>query len=104
MGNEIPWSQIHPTIKSDAPFVGVVIIDPDRKLCITEVVELDPEQLSTGEAAAPELIAATQAAAARLAGSYRTRRRQDNQWNGVRPVPPKGRPTTSLKVLNGGMF
>jgi hypothetical protein len=75
MDNLIEWSQIDPTIKSEAPFVGVVVIDPERKLCVTELIGLDPELLVSGERAAPELLAAAQRAAASVASAYRRQRR-----------------------------
>ncbi len=76
MGNVIPWSQIHPSIKSEAPFVSVLIIDPDRQLCVSEQIPLDPEVLNSADVAASETIAAAQQAAARVASAYRQRRRQ----------------------------
>ena len=76
MGNVIPWSQIHPSIKSEEPFVAVVIIDPKREICVSEMVPFEPEALANPDQAAPELIAASQAAAARVASGYRTRRKQ----------------------------
>ncbi len=76
MGNLIPWSQIHPSIKTDAPFVGVVIIDPERQLCISELIPLDAQVLNSPEVAASETIAAAQQAAARVASAYRQRRTQ----------------------------
>ena len=89
MGNVIPWSQIHPSIKSEAPFVGVIIVDPTRQLCVSDIVSLEAEQLGTGERAAPELIAAAQAAATRVASAYRARR-------------TKAAPPVALRVLPGG--
>ena len=74
MGNVIEWSQLHPTIKSQAPFVGVVIIDPERQLCVSELIPLDPEQLAGVDRAAPEVIAAAQRAAATVASAYRRQR------------------------------
>src|SRR5438045_9357702 len=76
MGNVIPWSQIHPIIKSEEPFVAVVIIDPKREICVSEMVPFEPEALANPDQAAPELIAAAQSAAARVASGYRTRRKQ----------------------------
>jgi hypothetical protein len=86
MGNVIEWSQIDPTIKGEAPFVGVVIIDPQRRLCVSELIPLDPEQLASADRAAPELIAAAQRAAATVASAYRRQRRAE----------------TGLFVLHGG--
>jgi hypothetical protein len=75
MGNVIPWSQIHPSVKSEEPFVAVVIIDPLREICVSEMVTFEPEALANPDLAAPELIAAAQAAAARVASGYRSRRK-----------------------------
>ncbi len=87
MGNVIPWSQIHPSIKSEAPFVGVVIVDPERKLCVSELITIEDSLLTRPDGAAPELIAAAQAAAARVASSYREGRKR----------------TSHLRVLPGGI-
>ena len=62
MGNVIPWSQIHPSITSQEPFVAVVIIDPQRQICVSEMVPFDLEALANPEAlehfrARPELAA-----------------------------------------------
>jgi hypothetical protein len=76
MGNVIPWSQIHPSITSEEPFVAVVIIDPQRQICVSEMVAFDPEALTSADIAASELIAAAQAAAAKVASGYRVRRKQ----------------------------
>ena len=76
MGNVIPWSQIHPSITSEEPFVAVVIIDPQRQICVSEMVAFDPEALASADIAASELIAAAQAAAAKVASGYRVRRKQ----------------------------
>src|SRR5260370_5295992 len=76
MGNVIPWSQIHPSITSQEPFVAVVIIDPQREICVSEMVQFEPEALASADVAAPDLIAAAQAAAARVATGYRARRKQ----------------------------
>ena len=76
MGNVIPWSQIHPSITSEEPFVAVVIIDPQRQICVSEMVAFDPEALSSADVAASELIAAAQAAATKVASGYRVRRKQ----------------------------
>jgi hypothetical protein len=76
MGNVIPWSQIHPSITSEEPFVAVVVIDPQRQICVSEMVPFELETLSNADAAAPELIAAAQAAAAKVASGYRARRKQ----------------------------
>lgn len=89
MGNEIPWSQIHPSIQTDAPFVGVVIIDPDRQLCISELIPLDPQVLDHPDVAASETIAAAQQAAARVASAYRQRRKQPEPPLRVRKRPTR---------------
>jgi sensor domain CHASE-containing protein len=88
MGNLIPWSQIDPSIKSEQPFVGVIMVDPQGKLCVSELVHLDPETMGNAEQVASEIIAAAQQAAARVAGSYRAQRK-----------PP---PVRSFRVLKGG--
>jgi len=86
MGNVIPWSQIHPSITSEEPFVAVVIVDPQRQICITEMVPFDEQSMRSPEVAAQEMIGAVQAAAARVASGYRARRKEE--------------PT--LQVLQGG--
>ncbi|HEY4844159.1 MAG TPA: hypothetical protein VII89_00565 [Candidatus Dormibacteraeota bacterium] len=86
MGNVIPWSQIHPSITSEEPFVAVVIVDPQRQICISELVPFDEQSLRSPEVAAQEMIGAVQAAAARVASGYRTRRKDE----------------PSLQVLQGG--
>jgi hypothetical protein len=88
MGNVIPWSQIHPSIKSQQPFVGVVMVDPEGKLCISELIHFDPETMGRPEEVASEIVAAAQQAAARVASSYRAQRTE----------PPR-RP---LRLLKGG--
>jgi hypothetical protein len=77
MGNVIPWSEIHPSIKSEEPFVAVVIVDPQREICISELVPFDEQSLRSPEVAAQELIGAAQAAAARVASGYKTRRKDE---------------------------
>src|SRR2546429_8977673 len=76
MGNVIPWSQIHPSITSQEPFVAVVIIDPQRQICVSEMIPFEVESLANADVAAPEVIAAAQAAAAKVASGYRARRKQ----------------------------
>jgi hypothetical protein len=76
MGNVIPWSQIHPSITTQEPFVAVVIIDPQRQICVSEMVPFEPEALANPDVSASEVIAAAQAAAAKVASGYRTRRRE----------------------------
>jgi hypothetical protein len=97
MDNVIPWSQLHPSIKSRSAFVGVVVIDPERQLCLSELVDLEPESLSGPDAAAGDLLASAQQAAARVAQAYRAARR------GSSPADPGRRPApTWLRVLPGG--
>ncbi|HSO94317.1 MAG TPA: hypothetical protein VLS53_07610 [Candidatus Dormibacteraeota bacterium] len=88
MGNVIPWSQIHPSIKSEQPFVGVIMVDPLGKLCVSELVHFDPEAMGNADQVASEIIAAAQQAASRVATSYRAQRK-----------PPK---LPSFRVLKGG--
>lgn len=96
MDNVIPWSQLHPSIKTRTPFVGVIVIDPDRQLCLTELVDLDAESLTGPEAAAGDLLASAQQAAARVAQAYRAARR------GASPGEPARRQTLAwLRVLPG---
>ncbi|TMD25077.1 MAG: hypothetical protein E6I99_00335 [Chloroflexi bacterium] len=110
MGNVIPWSQIHPSIKTEEPFVAVVIVDPQREICISELVEFEPDALASADLAAPELIAAAQAAAARVASGYRTRRKMTPSptlpTRGREILKPQaGRETpgaSGLRVLTGG--
>ena len=100
MGNVIPWSQIHPSIKSEEPFVAVVIIDPQRQICVSEMVSFELEALANADMAAPELIAAAQAAAAKVASGYRARRKQAPTLTLSRA---QGRENTGrLRVLKGG--
>jgi len=97
MDNVIPWSQIHPSIKSRSAFVGVVVIDPERQLCLSELVDLEPESLPGPDAAAGDLVAAVQQAAARVAQAYRAARR------GQAPDDSNpSRRTAGLRVLPGG--
>lgn len=96
MGNVIPWSEIHPSIKSEEPFVAVVIVDPKREVCVSEMVDFEPDALADPDASAGELLAAAQAAAARVAAGYRQRRRAG--------VPEATAPNTQgLRVLHGGL-
>ena len=87
MGNVIPWSEIHPSIKSEEPFVAVVIVDPQREICISELVPFDEQSMRSPEVAAQEMIGAVQAAAARVASGYRARRNEEG----------------GLRVLAGGL-
>ena len=96
MGNVIPWSQIHPSIKTEEPFVAVVIVDPNREICISEMVEFEPDALSDPDVAAGELVAAAQAAAARVAGGYRVRRKGEGQIKAPRLA-------VGVRVLRGGL-
>ena len=77
MGNVIPWSEIHPSIRSEEPFVAVVIVDPQRQICISELVPFEEQSLRSPEVAAQEMIGAVQAAAARVASGYRARRKDE---------------------------
>jgi hypothetical protein len=89
MGNVIPWSQIHPSIRSEQPFVGVTMVDPQGKLCVSELIHFDPETMGSPDQVASAIVAAAQQAAARVASSYRAQRKQ----------PPR-RP---LRLLKGGV-
>ena len=84
MGNVIPWSQIHPSITSQEPFVAVVIIDPQRQICVSEMIPFDLEALASPDVSASEVIAAAQAAAAKVASGYRTRRKEAPTPTGAR--------------------
>jgi hypothetical protein len=77
MGNVIPWSEIHPSIRSEEPFVAVVIVDPQRQICISELVPFEEQSMRSPEVAAQEMIGAVQAAAARVASGYRARRKDE---------------------------
>ena len=96
MGNVIPWSQIHPSIKSEEPFIAVVIVDSNRQICVSEMVEFEPEALADADLAAPALIAAAQAAAARVASGYRNGRKRER--SGPASVTRGG-----LRLLQGGI-
>ncbi|HEV2014112.1 MAG TPA: hypothetical protein VGR77_09555 [Candidatus Dormibacteraeota bacterium] len=93
MGNVIPWSEIHPSIKSEEPFVAVVIVDPQREICISELVPFDEQSMRSPEVAAQEMIGAIQAAAARVASGYRARRNEEGRLR-VLPGGIKRRPRT----------
>lgn len=97
MGNVIPWSEIHPSIKSEEPFVAVVIVDPKREVCVSEMVDFEPDALGDPDASTGELLAAAQAAAARVAAGYRQRRRAQV------PKPAAPETTQGLRVLRGGL-
>lgn len=92
----IPWSQLHPSIKSRSPFVGVIVIDPDRQLCLSQLVDLDPESLVGAEVAAGDLLASAQQAAAKVVQAYRAARRTA----GSPKSEPASRPAW-LRVLPG---
>jgi len=105
MGNVIPWSQIHPSIKTEEPFIAVVIVDPQREICVSEMVEFEPDALANADGAAPELIAAAQAAAAKVAAGYRGRRKQAPSRETPHTAGPPARGKENLgglRVLNGG--
>jgi hypothetical protein len=113
MGNVIPWSQIHPSITSQEPFVAVVIIDPQRQICVSELVAFEPEALANADVAASELIAAAQAAMTKVASGYRVRRKQaagppqprkHGRENLTLTLPLDGERENpgGLRVLNGG--
>jgi hypothetical protein len=111
MGNVIPWSQIHPSIKSEEPFIAVVIVDPEREICVSEMVPFEPDALANPDLAASELIAAAQAAAARVASGYRAGRktapavtlpRERGKENPGGPTGKRSRTYRGLRVLNGG--
>ena len=97
MDNVIPWSQLHPSIKTRSPFVGVIVIDPDRQLCLSELVDLDPESLSAAEAATGDLVALAQQAAAKVAQAYRAARRRADPAAVGEPAPKP----SWLRVLPG---
>lgn len=112
MGNVIPWSQIHPSITSQEPFVAVVIIDPQRQICVSEMVAFEPDALANADVAASELIAAAQAATTKVASGYRVRRKQAPPRKRGRenagaptlalPFEPESGIPWGLRVLNGG--
>ena len=109
MGNVIPWSQIHPSITSQEPFVAVVIIDPQRQICVSEMVPFDLEALGNPDVSASEVIAAAQVAAAKVASGYRARRKENPTVDvSSNPAPTltlprkRGRENSGLRVLNGG--
>src|ERR1700674_3808468 len=90
MGNVIPWSQIHPSITSEEPFVAVVIIDPQRQICVSEMIAFEPEALTSADVASAELIAAAQAAATKVASGYRIRRKQGPKLSPRFSTPERG--------------
>src|SRR5947208_14948976 len=106
MGNVIPWSQIHPSITSQEPFVAVVILDRQRQICVSEMVPFDQEALGNADVAAPEVIAAAQVAAAKVASGYRARRKEapipDEGTPSLALPRKRGRENSGLRVLNGG--
>jgi hypothetical protein len=103
MGNVIPWSQIHPSITSQEPFVAVVIIDPQRQICVSEMVPFELDALDNADIAAPALIAAAQAATAKVASGYRGRRKQSPSAPSLTlPREPGRENPGGLRVLKGG--
>src|ERR1700682_4680012 len=100
MGNVIPWSQIHPSITSQERLFAVVIIDPQRQICVSEMIPFDLEALASPDVSASEVIAAAQAAAAKVARGYRTRRQEAT----TPTLPPKRARENpgGLRVLKGG--
>jgi hypothetical protein len=104
MGNVIPWSQIHPSITSQEPFVAVVIIDPQRQLCVSEMVPFDLEELANPDVSASQVIAAAQAAAAKVASGYRTRRKEAGAPSLTLPrKPAREKPTPQGLEIRGGL-
>ena len=104
MGNVIPWSQIHPSITSEEPFVAVVIVDPQRQICISELVPFEEQSMRSPEVAAQEMIGAVQAAAARVASGYRARRKEEPNLlvlpgGGKRRAPRAPRRNPALRML-----
>lgn len=91
MGNVIPWSQIHPSIRSEEPFVAVIVVDPQRQICVSELVSFDAEAMSSAQVAAHETIAAAQQAASKVASAYRARRTEAESAS-----------QPGLRVLRGG--
>lgn len=96
MDNVIPWSQLHPSIQTRSPFVGVIVIDPERQLCLSAMVDLDPESLAGAEAATGDLLASAQQAAAKVAQAYRAARRAAGSAGSRRDPRPAW-----LRVLPG---
>jgi len=96
MGNLISWSDIHPSIKGDGPLVAVVVIDPQRKLCVSEIVELEPDALEDGISGAGTALATAQAAAARVAAGYRQHREDASS-----EPAPTATPAPRFRVLHG---
>jgi hypothetical protein len=110
MGNVIPWSQIHPSITSEEPFVAVVIVDPQRQICISELVPFEEQAMRSPEVAAQEMIGAVQSAAARVASGYRARRKEAGERGRNRdgatlalPRKPRREDPGGLRVLKGGI-
>jgi hypothetical protein len=101
MGNVIPWSQIHPSITSEEPFVAVVIIDPQRQICVSEMVAFEPEALTSADVASAELIAAAQAAATKVASGYRVRRKQGPKLSPRFSTPERGPYPTLTRKRRG---
>lgn len=97
METVIPWATVDPTIRSEEPFVGVVIIDPNRRLCISDLVSLEDDQLANPLAASGEIIAAAQQALTRLAASYRRQRAA----GGATMASPGAAGRPAFRVLQG---
>lgn len=96
MGNLIPWWQIHPSIKTEEPFVAVVVVDPHRQICVSEMIDLEAEAIQDPGAGAGAVIAAAQAATARVAAGYREQRRLAPDQSGAAEAP-------RLRLLDGGL-
>ncbi len=105
MGTVIPWSAIHPRVQSQDPFVGLVIIDPERQICVSELVGLDGERLGAPEAVAGDVVAATQRASAAVASAYLAavrRRDAGSRPADGDPLRQHERPARRLRVIQGG--
>jgi hypothetical protein len=102
MGNVIPWSKIDPSIKSREAFVGVVVIDPQRKLCVSEILPLEEEMLSNPQLAARQVIALAQQGTARVARAYHEKART-SRAKATQPVENIGVVRPKLQVVRGGL-
>jgi hypothetical protein len=102
MGNVIPWSKIDPSIKSQEPFVGVVVIDPQRKLCVSQILPLDEDMLSNPQVAARQVIALAQQGTAGVARAYQEKRRASRVKETPRPENV-GDDRPKLQVVRGGL-
>ena len=102
MGNVIPWSKIDPSIKSHEPFVGVVVIDPERRLCVSKILPLEEEMLSNPQVAARQVIALAQQGMAGVARAYQEKRRASHVKESASPRKESAaRP--KLQVVRGGL-